>query len=105
MKKEDDPHTITLEHALELIAEKKIKDAEKILVDFGNGIQILKGRWGPYINKVVKRVKLQIRLPKDREPDSMTLAECEALIAVALEAKGAKKGAKKAKDSGSQAGR
>ena len=98
LKKEDDPHTITLERALELIAEKKIKDAEKILVDFGNGIQILKGRWGPYINKVVKRVKLQIRLPKDREPDSMTLEECEALVAVALEAKGVKKGAKKAKD-------
>ncbi len=96
LKKEDDPHTITLERALELIAEKKIKDAEKILVDFGNGIQILKGRWGPYINKVVKRVKLQARLPKDREPDSMTLEECEALIAVVAEAKSAKKGAKKA---------
>ncbi|WP_038141185.1 DNA topoisomerase I [Thiothrix lacustris] len=98
LKKEDDPHTITLDRALELIAEKKIKDAEKILVDFGNGIQILKGRWGPYINKVIKRVKLQIRLPKDREPDSMTLEECEALIAVAAEAKSAKKGAKKAKE-------
>ena len=98
LKKEDDPHTITLDRALELIAEKKIKDAEKILVDFGNGIQILKGRWGPYINKVVKRVKLQIRLPKDREPDSMTLEECEALIAIAAEAKSAKKGAKKAKE-------
>ncbi len=96
LKKEDDPHTITLERALELIAEKKIKDAEKILVDFGNGVQILKGRWGPYINKVIKRVKVQARLPKDREPDSMTLEECEALIAVVAEAKTAKKGAKKA---------
>ena len=96
LKKEDDPHTITLERALELIAEKKIKDAEKILVDFGNGVQILKGRWGPYINKVIKRVKVQARLPKDREPDSMTLEECEALIAVAADAKTAKKGAKKA---------
>ncbi|SEA22386.1 DNA topoisomerase-1 [Thiothrix caldifontis] len=96
LKKEDDPHTITLERALELIAEKKVKDAEKVLVDFGNGVQILKGRWGPYINKVIKRVKVQARLPKDREPDSMTLEECEALIAVVAEAKSAKKGAKKA---------
>lgn len=96
LKKEDDPYTITLERALELIAEKQVKDAEKVLRDFGNGIQILKGRWGPYLNQVVKRSKIQVRLPKDREPDSLTLEECQALLAPAIEAKTAKKTTKKA---------
>ncbi|MEB4592013.1 DNA topoisomerase I [Candidatus Thiothrix sp. Deng01] len=95
LKKEDDPHTITLERALELIAEKIQKDAEKVLRDFGNGIQILKGRWGPYLQQVVKRSKVQARLPKDRDPDSLTLEECQALLATAAEAKTAKKAAKK----------
>lgn len=98
LKKDDDPYTITLERALELIAEKQVKDAEKVLRDFGNGIQILKGRWGPYLNQVVKRSKIQVRLPKDREPDSMTLEECQALLAPAIEAKTAKKPTKKKVD-------
>lgn len=100
LKKEDDPHTVTLERALELIAEKIQKDKERIIRDFGNGIQILKGRWGPYLNQVVKRTKIQARLPKDRDPDSMTLEECEALLAAAAEAKTAKKAAKKAEAAG-----
>ncbi|MBU0655825.1 MAG: DNA topoisomerase I [Gammaproteobacteria bacterium] len=103
LKKEDDPHTITLERALELIAEKIQKDKERVLRDFGNGIQILKGRWGPYLNQVVKRSKIQARLPKDREPDSMTLEECVALLAVAAEAKSVKKATKKAEATGSEA--
>ncbi len=96
LKKEDDPHTITLERALELIAEKIQKDKERIIRDFGNGIQILKGRWGPYLNQVVKRTKIQARLPKDTDPEAITLEECEALLATAAEAKNAKKAAKKA---------
>ncbi|MBJ6608781.1 MAG: DNA topoisomerase I [Candidatus Thiothrix moscowensis] len=95
LKKDDDPYTITLERALELIAEKQVKDAEKILRDFGNGIQILKGRWGPYLQQVVKRTKVQARLPKDREPDSMTLEECQTLLNAAADAKSSKKDAKK----------
>ncbi|HRJ51755.1 MAG TPA: DNA topoisomerase I [Candidatus Thiothrix moscowensis] len=95
LKKDDDPYTITLERALELIAEKQVKDAEKILRDFGNGIQILKGRWGPYLQQVVKRTKVQARLPKDREPDSMTLEECQTLLSAAADAKSSKKDAKK----------
>lgn len=98
LAKDDDPYTITLERALELIAAKQQKDAEKILREFDNGIQILKGRWGPYVQQVVKRQKIQVRLPKDREPDSMTLEECQALLAPVLEAKTAKKASKKAAD-------
>ncbi|EIJ34818.1 DNA topoisomerase I [Thiothrix nivea] len=96
LKKEDDPHTITLERALELIAEKKQKDLEKIIREFDNGIQILKGRWGPYLQQVVKRSKVQARLPKDCDTDKITLEECLTLLTAAAEAKSSKKAAKKA---------
>jgi DNA topoisomerase-1 len=87
LKKEDDPYTITLERALELIAEKKQKDAEKLLRDFGDGLQILKGRWGPFL----KQGKVNAKLPKDREIDSFTLEECQALITAATPVKTTKK--------------
>ena len=46
----DDPYTITLERALELIAEKKIADANRLIRDFPDaGIQVLNGRYGPYV--------------------------------------------------------
>lgn len=96
LQKTDDPYTVTLERALELIAEKQQKDAAKVLKDFGNGIQILKGRWGPYIQQVVKCDKLQVRVPKERDATTLSLEECEAMLAPALAAKAARKPAKKA---------
>lgn len=89
--KEDDPYTLTLERALALIAEKKQKDAEKLLRDFGDGLQVIKGRWGPFL----KQGKINAKLPKDRDIDSLTVEECQALIAAATPAKPAKKTAVK----------
>jgi DNA topoisomerase-1 len=91
--KDEDPHTVTLSRALELIAEKKEFDANRIIRQFdGSDIQVLRGRYGPYITNGSKNA----RIPKDREPDSLTLAECEELIAAAPERKrGRKKAAKK----------
>jgi DNA topoisomerase-1 len=79
MGKTDDPHTLTLERALEIIAEKKQKDADKLLKDFGNGIQIIKGRWGPFL----KHGKINAKLPKDRDINTVTLEEAQALITAA----------------------
>ncbi|MDX1519579.1 MAG: DNA topoisomerase, partial [Gammaproteobacteria bacterium] len=80
LKKEDDPHTITLERALELIAEKKKADAEKEIKIFEKeGISILNGRYGPYITDGNKNAKI----PKDREPASLTLEESQTLLAEA----------------------
>jgi len=80
--KEDDPYTITLERALEVVAAKKLADANRIILDFPEqGIQVLNGRYGPYITNKAKNAKI----PKDREPKTLTLAECEALIAAAPE--------------------
>ena len=91
--KEDDPHTITLERALVLVAEKKEFDANRIILQFDDSeIQVLRGRYGPYITDGNKNA----RIPKDREPDSLTLPECEELIAAAPDRKrGRKKASKK----------
>jgi DNA topoisomerase I len=78
--KEDDPYTVELPRALELIEEKKIADAERIILDFeDDGIQVLKGRYGPYITNKEKNA----RVPKDREPNTLTLEECKALLEAA----------------------
>jgi DNA topoisomerase-1 len=78
--KDDDPYTIELPRALELIQAKEELDANRIILDFADaGIQVLNGRYGPYITDRVKNAKI----PKDREPKSMTLQECKDLIAAA----------------------
>lgn len=87
--KEDDPHTIELARALEIIAAKKQADLDRIICNWEEqGIQILKGRWGPFITDGNKNA----RIPKDREPESLTLEECQKLIA---EAPARKRGRKK----------
>jgi DNA topoisomerase-1 len=79
---DDDPYTINLERALELIEEKKIADANRIILDFeDDGIQVLNGRYGPYITDKNKNA----RVPKDRDPKSLTLDECRELLAAAPE--------------------
>ena len=89
--KDDDPYTIELPRALELIEEKKIVDANRIIQDFEEqGIQVLNGRYGPYITDKAKNA----RVPKDREPKSLTLEECIELLAAAP-LRGRKKVAKK----------
>ena len=91
---EDDPYTIELPRALELIEEKKIEDANRIIQDFEDeGIQVLNGRYGPYVTDKAKNA----RVPKDREPKSLTLEECKELLAAAplRGRRGKKKAAKK----------
>ena len=91
--KDVDPLEVTLEHALKLVAEKKEFEANRIIKTFdGSDIQVLRGRYGPYISDGNKNA----RMPKDREPESLTQAECEELIAAAPERKrGRKKAARK----------
>jgi DNA topoisomerase-1 len=92
--KEDDPYTVELPRALELIAEKIVIDANRIILDFeAEGIQVLNGRYGPYITNKEKNA----RVPKDREPKSLTLEECIELLAAApvRGRRGKKKTAKK----------
>lgn len=79
-----DPHTITLEEALELYKEKLKAEAEKNIADFGDGIKVLKGRYGPYITDGTKNAKI----PKDTEPASITHEQAKELLANATPAKG-----------------
>jgi DNA topoisomerase-1 len=78
--KTDDPYEITPERALEVIREKEIADANRLILDFPDaGIQVLNGRYGPYITDKSRNAKI----PKDKEPKSLTLEECQALLAAA----------------------
>ncbi|MBK1734391.1 DNA topoisomerase I [Halorhodospira abdelmalekii] len=95
--KGEDPYTITRERALELVREKKVADANRTIHDFGDGIRVLRGRYGPYVTNGEKNAKI----PKEREPESLTHTECLELIANAPERKGRRGGstAKGAKSS------
>jgi DNA topoisomerase-1 len=96
ISKDDDPYTVELPKAMELIRAKEELDANRIIIDFPEaGIQVLNGRYGPYITDRVKNAKI----PKDREPKTLTLDECKELIAAAPVRRGrfgAKKTAKTA---------
>jgi DNA topoisomerase I len=76
----DDPYEITPERALEVIRDKEIADANRLILDFpAAGIQVLNGRYGPYITDKSRNAKI----PKDKEPKSLTLEECQSLLASA----------------------
>jgi DNA topoisomerase-1 len=78
--KVDDPYEITHERALEVIRDKEIADANRLILDFPDaGIQVLNGRYGPYITDKSRNAKI----PKDKEPKSLTLEECRTLLAAA----------------------
>ena len=90
---DDDPYTINLEKALEFIAAKKEADKNRIIQDFEDkGIQVLNGRYGPYVTDKTRNA----RVPKDRKPASLTLEECKELLekAPVRGRRGAKKKAK-----------
>ncbi len=71
---------VTLEVALELIEAKRAADANRVIQDFGEaGIQVLKGRYGPYVTNGSKNA----RIPKDADPGALSLEECRALLAAA----------------------
>lgn len=73
-----DPLKVTLEEAIEVIRAKQEADAKKLVKDFGvDGIRILNGRWGPYLADAERNA----RIPKDREPGSITLEEARKLLA------------------------
>ena len=77
LKKEDDPYTIDLARAVFLVEEKEEIARNRIIKEFdGSDIQVLNGRFGPYISDG----KLNGKIPKDREPASLTLAEVQQLM-------------------------
>jgi len=78
LTKEDDPYKIDLARAIFLVEEKEEIARNRIIKEFeGSDIQVLNGRFGPYISDG----KMNGKIPKDREPASLTLAEVEQLMA------------------------
>lgn len=73
----DDVMTIDADRGVELILAKRISDAEKLILEFPESeyVKVLKGRWGPYL----AIGKNNFKLPKDKEPDTLTYAECLAI--------------------------
>ena len=74
----DSPYTITLERGIELIQEKRDKDAKAIIQIFDEDpeIRILEGRWGPYI----KAGKANVKIPKDTDAAALSFDEVKHLI-------------------------
>ena len=78
LKKEDDPYTIELERAVFLVEEKEEIARNRIIKAFpGSDIQVLNGRFGPYLSDGA----LNGKIPKDRDPASLSLEEAQQLMA------------------------
>ncbi len=82
LKSDDDPFTVTLERATELIRLKREKDQKAVIKIFDSDpeIKVLNGRWGPYISYKKKNYKI----PKKVNADELTLEECKKIIESAL---------------------
>ncbi|MBK7148508.1 MAG: type I DNA topoisomerase [Bacteroidetes bacterium] len=75
--KDKDPYTITLEDGLQLIKEKAEKEANRTIHNWADAdIQVLNGRYGPYI----KKGKDNYRIPKDRSAEHLTLEDVLQII-------------------------
>lgn len=74
-----DPLTITEAEASKLYDEKLKKDAAKNISDFGDGVKVLNGQYGPYITDGKKNAKI----PKETDPKSITHEQAKKLLAEA----------------------
>lgn len=74
-----DPHTIKLDEAIQLYEAKLKAEAEKNIADFGDGIKVLNGRYGPYITDG----KQNIKVPKDVDPRKITQDQAKEILELA----------------------
>ena len=81
LPKDADLMAVTLEEAVALVEDKIKKDKEKIIHSFGetDPVQVLRGRFGPYIAHKGSNYKI----PKDVDPETLTLESCQKIIAEA----------------------
>lgn len=75
--KPHDPFSITEGEAREIYADKLKKAAERNIADFGDGLRILNGRFGPYVTDGTKNAKI----PKETDPKSLDAAAARKLLA------------------------
>lgn len=81
LPKEIDPLLVSEEKAIEIIIEKRKKDAERVIKAFDEDstVKVLNGRFGPYI----EFGKSNVKIPKGKDPKSLTFEECKELAAAA----------------------
>lgn len=84
--KDIDPREVTQEQARELYAAKLKAEAEKNIADFGDGIKVLNGRFGPYVTDGSKNAKI----PKDTDPKTITRDQAVELLANAPQKRSAR---------------
>jgi len=74
LDKTDDPVTIDLDRAIEIIRLKKEKTRQSIIKEFDENkdVKVLKGRYGPYISIQKKNFKI----PKGQNPEDLSLEDC-----------------------------
>jgi len=84
-KENDNPLTLTLDDAITLIIEKRDQEKKKIIKQFpeDKDLQILNGRWGPYINYQ----KENFRIPKNIKPEELSKEQCIEIVEKAREKK------------------
>lgn len=85
--KDIDPREVTQEQARELYAAKLKAEAEKNIADFGSGIKVLNGRFGPYVTDGSKNAKI----PKDTDPKTITRDQAVELLANAPQKRSARR--------------
>jgi DNA topoisomerase-1 len=85
LDKDDDPYSINLNRAVELIEDKRVKDKNAVLKTFNEDadLQVLKGRWGPYI----KYKKKNYKIPKAVKAEELEYHTCMEIIEKAPEPK------------------
>jgi len=78
LAKIDDPMTITMDRAIELITEKRKKEAERIIQEFpeNKDMRLLNGKYGAYLSYKKKNYKI----PKGKDPKELTLDDCLAIV-------------------------
>ena len=71
------PYSITEEQAIALIEESRSKEEKKVIADFpASGIQVLNGRYGPYL----KKGKDNFKIPKRKDPATLSEQDCIDII-------------------------
>ena len=78
LRKGDDPYTVELDQAIEIIVEKREKDSNKLILQFDKDkeLSVLNGRWGPYISYK----KDNFKIPRGTDPKTLTYDECMKII-------------------------
>lgn len=90
--KDDDPYSVDLERSVELIQLKREKDEKAVvrIFDEDADLQLLNGRWGPYI----KYKKKNFKIPKSVKAENMSFEDCMKIVNEAPATK-SRRGAKK----------